>query len=131
MGGALLRFLIKVLNLIFLILTLFQEKLKNRFLNFKEVLALKSNNEVLFQILLKFNNDRSIRLINLLYRKKLFSCFESAVVTYKLLKNENKEFVVGARKGTKLEFHAWIKIEEKIIFGDKQDLPQYKAILKI
>ena len=100
-------------------------------MNFERVLDQNKKNNILIKILLKFDEKRSLRLINLMYRKKLFSCFESAIVTYKLVKSVDKKLIIGAKKEDELDFHAWVDEKDLIVFGNKKDLRQYKVILKI
>ena len=71
--------------------------------------------------------------INRFYRKKHFSCLECAIFLKKFFSNvpDLRLFIGIKNKNQDFESHAWIKKEEKYIFGITKDINEYKEILKL
>ena len=100
-------------------------------MNFERVLNLDERNNFFIRVLMIFNEQRSLNFINIMYRRKIFRCFECAILTYKLISNVDKKLIVGAKNEAEFVFHAWVEDNSGIVFGHKSDLDQYKAIIKI
>lgn len=126
--------LIRLLNffLVFFILTFeqFRKIFVNNKINFKSL----NKKPFYFNLITCFSYSRTLKIINFLFKTKIFDCYSASALIKKInFNNKDCFFIVGAlrTKNENYRMHAWIEVKDKIIFGHVKDIEQFKKIMVI
>ena len=120
--------MIKVLNIFFIIIFGISVSIEAKYKSFDKILKKKS---IFFLFCLSsFKFSRSLKLINFLYKKNIFSCLIASILIKKL-KNHNQDYkiCIGVKKTiSKFDMHAWVLYKSKVIFGENKHLKEFLLI---
>ena len=126
--------LIKLLNFFLVFFILAFEQLRKIFINNKKNFKSLNKKPFYFNLITCFSSSRTLKIINLLFKVKIFDCYSASAVIKKInFNNKDCFFIVGALK-TKNEsyrMHSWVEIQDKIVFGHVKDIEQFKKIIVI
>ena len=107
-------------------------KLHLKLSGLKKSLEFLKETNILLRISNRFSFENNLKIINFFYKNHIFKCLECALLIKNLrLNDKNYEVVIGViKKMGKNTFHAWVLNQEKVIFGESNDLDKYTVILK-
>ena len=125
--------MIRKLQIIFIYIYLVQIKMSLRFFGLNHVIEKIRQKPLVTKVIKVKLSDFLLATVNRFYKKRFFSCLECAIFLKKFFSNipEVRLFIGIKNKNQDFESHAWIKKEEKYIFGITKDINEYKEILKL
>lgn len=123
----------KKLQIILIFLCLIQIKANIKFLGLSKVLKKIDQKLLIMKAISSNTNSQAILITNRFYKKRLFTCLECAIFIKKyFFESSDIKFFIGIRnKNQEFESHAWVKKDNKYIFGFIKDINDYKEILRL
>jgi len=125
--------MIRKLQIIFIYIYLVQIKINIRVFGLNNVIKKIHQKPLITKVIKVDLSDNLLATLNRFYKKRFFSCLECAIFLKRFFSNipELRLFIGIKNKNQDFESHAWIKKDEKYIFGLTKDINEYKEILKI
>ena len=126
--------MIKLANFTLIFVILFAEFFKKKFFKFKKNCDDLKKKPSYHNLLIKFSENRNLRIINFFFHNKIFDCFVCCSLLKKIYyNNPNYKFLIGIKidEDKKLKSHAWIELKNKVFFAILDDIKKYKVVLEV